>query len=37
MLKELPSEFNRSYDWVKAKKRSGLRLLQNIRDEVEKK
>ena len=37
MLKELPSEFNRSYDWVKTKKRSGLRLLQNILDEVEKK
>ena len=35
MIKELPSTFLRSYDWVKAKKRNGLRLLQNILDDRE--
>lgn len=36
MLKELPSEFNKSYEWCKKKKSRGLRLLQNILDEMEK-
>ena len=33
MVKELPSQFDKSYDWVKKKKSNGLRLLQNILDE----
>ena len=35
MLKELPSQFNKSYDWCKIKKRVGLKLLQDILDERE--
>lgn len=33
MLKELPSEFNKSYAWVKDKKRKALKHVQNILDE----
>jgi DNA-directed RNA polymerase specialized sigma24 family protein len=33
MLKELPSEFYKSYEWCKKKKQRGLLLLQNILDE----
>ena len=33
MLKELPSEFNKSYAWVKDKKRKALKHVQNIIDE----
>ncbi|MBR2388180.1 MAG: hypothetical protein IKB02_05360 [Clostridia bacterium] len=33
MLKELPSQLDKSYDWVKKKKRVGLKLLQDILDE----
>lgn len=36
MLKELPSQLDKSYDWVKKKKRIGLKLLQDILDEREK-
>jgi DNA-directed RNA polymerase specialized sigma24 family protein len=32
MLKELPSEFHKSYAWVKMKKRRGLDILQEIID-----
>lgn len=32
MLKELPSRFKRSYDWVKKKKRSGIEMVQEIID-----
>jgi len=32
MLKELPSELNKSYAWVKMKKRRGLDILQEIID-----
>ena len=32
MLKELPSELNKSYAWVKMKKRRGLDMLQEIID-----
>lgn len=37
MVKELPSQFDKSYDWVKKKKSNGLRLLQDILDKREKK
>ena len=33
MLKELPSQLDKSYDWVKKKKRVGLKLVQDIIDE----
>lgn len=33
MLKELPSECYKSYEWCKKKKQRGLMLLQNILDE----
>lgn len=33
MLKELPSEFNKSYAWVKDKKRKALKHVQSILDE----
>ena len=33
MLKELPDELYRSYDWCKKKKSNGLKLLQDILDE----
>lgn len=35
MLKELPSEFHKSYAWVKMKKRRGLDILQEIIDKKE--
>ena len=33
MLKELPSQLHKSYDWVKKKKSVGLKLLQDILNE----
>lgn len=33
MQKELPSQFDKSYEWVKKKKRDALKLLQDILDE----
>ena len=33
MLKELPSQFDRSYDWVRMKKRKALEMLQDILDQ----
>ena len=33
MLKELPSQLDKSYDWVKKKKKAGLELIQDILDE----
>lgn len=33
MIKELPSEFNKSYSWVQMKKRKALEHLQAILDE----
>ena len=36
MLKELPSEFDKSYEWVKKTKKKALRRLQGILDEKEK-
>lgn len=33
MLKEIPSELNKSYAWVKMKKRRGLDMIQAIIDE----
>lgn len=33
MIKELPSEFNKSYSWVQMKKRKALDHLQTILDE----
>jgi DNA-directed RNA polymerase specialized sigma24 family protein len=35
LLKELPSEFDKSYSWVKLVKRSALERLQRIVDETE--
>lgn len=32
MVKELPSKFHKSYDWVKKRKRTALRIIQNILD-----
>lgn len=35
MVKQLPSEFHKSYAWVKMRKRRGLDMIQEIIDEKE--